>query len=63
MTTSAGRRRFILIAATATGGGALLALRPLRRTTPAPGATAPVGEDTGYRLTEHIRTYYRSTRY
>jgi hypothetical protein len=53
--------------ATAAGAGALAAVAQLLPATPAtaPGAqpanSAGAGKATGYRLTEHVKRYYRTT--
>jgi anaerobic selenocysteine-containing dehydrogenase len=58
--TKPSRRNF-LIAAGATGAAAVAAIGA--KTVPQPAATAQKdgGKRSGYKLTEHIRNYYRTT--
>lgn len=64
-TTKTSRRSFLRGAGAAGAAGALAAATAAPRALAAPAAAAPAAADEpqqkGYRLTEHVRRYYRST--
>jgi hypothetical protein len=54
-------RRTFLIAAGATGAAAVAAIGAKTAPQPAGTSTKEGGKRAGYKLTEHIRNYYRTT--
>ena len=56
------RRRRFLFALGATGAGAAAAAVPAVAVTVAEAGAGPAPKASGYRVTEHIRNYYRSAR-
>ena len=61
-TTKTNRRKF-LMAAGLGGAGAVAAVVAGKQATqaPAPGAEAAASAQSGYRVTEHIAKYYKTT--
>ena len=61
MKTKPKSRRAFLMAAGAGSAGAVVAVVAGKRGEPAPGAKTAVAEGDGYRVTDHILKYYKTT--
>ena len=61
--TNLQRRGFLLTLGVGGAGAAAVAVRSLSAGSVAPGAAPEADADgTGYRVTEHVRRYYRTTK-
>ena len=61
MKTKSRSRRNFLLAAGLGGAGAVAAVATSRKTPAAGAKTAAAGEGSGYRVSEHILKYYKTT--
>jgi hypothetical protein len=61
MTPKAKSRRNFLVTAGVGGTGAAIAAATAVRGVPTPKDAAPAPEKDGYRLSEHIQKYYKTT--
>ena len=55
------RRKFLLAAGLGGAGAAAAVITATQKAKPAAGESAPLGEASGYRVTDHIEKYYKTT--
>lgn len=60
--TDARRRGFLLALGAGGAGAAALAARSLTGVAPQGDAAAPADDGQGYRLTDHVKRYYQTTK-
>jgi ferric-dicitrate binding protein FerR (iron transport regulator) len=60
--TNARRRGFLLAVGAGTAGAAALAARSLTGVVPQTDGATPADDSKGYRLTDHVKRYYRTAK-